>query len=180
MRAVAARRLLFWVLSGALVGSAAFIFLGVDRGSGGSSDATAPVPIRSARIYGVETSSSDGAEASRPPVGAVSVGLRRPARRFVSAYLRYEVGDRAPWVLRAVRSGATAPFRSQLLAAPVGEVAAGPPRAAEVRTLAVRAVSGKPPVALVSGEAHRPGGIEQFSFLFVRTRAGWRAFGPGE
>jgi hypothetical protein len=113
-------------------------------------------------------------------VGAVPPGLARPAREFVDASLRYEVGEGTGPVAQALRRTATASFAKELLSSPVAPPASGVPGPAVVTAMHMRVVTLSPPAALVTGVARRPGGPEEFSFVFVQTPAGWRAGGPGE
>lgn len=107
-------------------------------------------------------------------------GLARPAREFVDASLRYEVGEGTGPVERTLRRTATASFAKELLSSPVAPPVSGVPGPAVVTTMHMRVVTSSPPAALVTGVARRPGGPEEFSFVFVETSAGWRAGGPGE
>jgi hypothetical protein len=102
--------------------------------------------------------------------------LRRDAREFLGAFLRYEGGELNRSVRRSLRRWATAEFASELL----GE----PPRLQEtlprarIDQLRVREASWKPAIAVVDGVANRANESERFSFLFARSGGRWRAGGP--
>jgi hypothetical protein len=167
--------LLFWLSSVALVGVAVLLLSGLGGGGAARPQAAPPAPPRGgASVYGVRP------VPARSPGAGPPAGLAGPAREFVDAFLRYEVGEADVSVRHALRASATAAFADELLEAPVAVPVTGVPRAAVVARLRMRRVVSRTPVALVSGEARRPGGVEQFSFVFVRTSSGWRARGPGE
>jgi hypothetical protein len=104
--------------------------------------------------------------------------VERAAQRFLTPFLRYEVGESDARVRRELRGASTARFASQLLANPPRPPAAGrfPPRA-RLDSLDVIFASGGTSSAVVSGAALRDGQPENFSFLFQYVQAGWRASG---
>ena len=112
-------------------------------------------------------------------VAGLRVRLGGAARRFLSAFFHYEVGELGAGVRRALRSTATPGFAAELLDAPPRRPPRSPP-AAVPGQLAIAAVSVLPPRALVSGSARRGGRSEQFSFLFEARRGAWLASGAGE
>jgi hypothetical protein len=107
--------------------------------------------------------------------------LRRTARRFLAAYLRYEVGERGPLVRRGIRCCATPRFARLLLANPPRSAASQRSLApARLRGLEVSFQPTRPGLAFVGGVALRGVRREPFSFQFSYTAAGWRASGIGE
>jgi hypothetical protein len=171
---LAARRLLFFALSALLVGSAFFVLFVSGHGAAPRADGSVGrSQARSgARIFGARLPRSG----SRPS----GASARLPVRRFVEAFLRFEVGNRRPTVVGAIRRTSTPRFGAELLEGPVGLPVTGAEKAAVISRLEVRTVATSPPVALASGVASRPGGPEEFAFLFVHTGSGWLASGPGE
>jgi len=107
--------------------------------------------------------------------------VRAAARRFLIAFLRYEVGDLSAPVRRALRGAATRPFAERLLRRPPRRPAAGrfPPRAT-LRRIDISFVSPRATRAVVSGAALRGGLSEEFSFVLARRGGIWLASGPGE
>lgn len=108
----------------------------------------------------------------------VRPALTASARRFLVAFLRYEVGDRSHAVGRALRATAAPEFATELLRAPPR-----PPHRARPATLgplAFATVSSDPPLVSVSGTAHRPTGPEQLSFVFELRHGRWLASAAGE
>jgi hypothetical protein len=102
--------------------------------------------------------------------------LRRDARRFLSAFLRYEGGELGESVRRALRAWATEDFASQLLKAPPRvQVRLDPARIGE---LFIKEASWEPAIAVVAGVAKRGQRSERFSFLFARSEGRWLAGGP--
>jgi hypothetical protein len=129
---------------------------------------------------------SSATEVRRPP-GQVVVGprvghlseerkLRRDARRFLSAFLRYEGGELSQPVSRALRAWATKDFASQLLVAPPRLHARLP--AARIDRLTIKEASWEPGIAVVGGVARRAERSEKFSFLFAKSGGRWLAGGP--
>jgi hypothetical protein len=116
-----------------------------------------------------------------PP--ALSGGRRAvaaAARRFLAAFLRYEVGDARPPGLVALRATSTEAFVAQLLLAPPRPAAAGLPRRARLAGIEITLPSDAAPRALVSGALRRQGSVEGFAFLFERHGQRWLASGVGE
>jgi len=110
----------------------------------------------------------------------VRSALTSSARRFLLAFLRYEVGDLSPALTRSLRVSATHAFAAELLRTPPR-----PPRgprgaAPSLGPLAFATVSSEPPLVSVSGTAHRPTGPEQLSFVFELRHGRWLASAPGE
>ena len=112
-------------------------------------------------------------------VAGLRTRLAGAARRFLSAFFHYEVGELGPRVRRTLRSTATPGFAAELLGAPPRAPPRSPPDAIPGR-LAIAAVSVLPPRALISGSARRGEHSEQFSFLFEARHGAWLASGPGE
>jgi hypothetical protein len=107
--------------------------------------------------------------------------VRPPARRFLRAFLRYEVGEAGPRVAAALRVSATPRFARQLLVAPPRPSPSGPMQLpARLGSLEVSVLSPDASRVLVSGEARRGPSSEQFSFVFVRATGGWLASAPGQ
>jgi hypothetical protein len=107
--------------------------------------------------------------------------VRVAARRFLTAFLRYEVGDLSPPVRHALRTNATRGFADRLLSYPPRRPAAGrfPPRAT-LQRLDIAFVSPLATRAVVSGTAGRGGLSEEFSFVLAYRGTTWLASGPGE
>jgi hypothetical protein len=106
--------------------------------------------------------------------------VEQAARRFVPAFLRYEVGDIDAGVRRTLRATATAEFAADLLAVPPRPPAAGFPPRARLRRLAVKLSPSAAFHAFVEGSALRGGARETFSFEFEYGESGWRASGVTE
>lgn len=106
--------------------------------------------------------------------------LRAAGRRFVSAFLRFEVGDLSPQVTQRLRSSATAAFARDLEAAPARRLARRPAEAARIERLEVSFLTASADRGLLSGFARRPDGPEEFSFLFALRGARWLALGAAE
>lgn len=120
--------------------------------------------------------------AGRAPPLALSDGrhaVAGAARRFLAAFLPYEVGDATPAVQAALRAACTEEFAAQLLLAPPRPAAAGLPRRARLAGIEVTLLSGAAPRALVSGALRRQGSPEGFAFLFERHGRRWLASGVG-
>jgi len=107
--------------------------------------------------------------------------VKAAARRFLTAFLRYEVGDLSEPVRRALRGTATRRFADRLLRQPPRRPAAGqfPPRAT-LRRIHIAFISPLATRAVVSGAALRGGLSEEFSFVLARRGGTWLASGPGE
>ena len=123
--------------------------------------------------------------AAPPPRSAAggAAGLRATlggeARRFLSAFFRYEVGELGPGVRRTLRANATPGFAAELLSVPPRRPPSAP-AAALPGQLAIAVASLSPPRAVVSGTARRGSEAEDFSFVFEAVDGAWLASGPGE
>lgn len=107
--------------------------------------------------------------------------LRRSARRFLAAFLRYEVGQEGARLTAALRATATPSFAKRLLARPPRVPVAGRlPPPARLGRLQVGFLSGAATRALVSATAWRGPRPEELSFVFARRRSRWLASGPGQ
>lgn len=173
MRAASLRRhLLFGAVS--LVLLAAAFAIGSDGGgpsspsdSARTDEATIAVPSAAARI------------AAR--VGRALASAKPPARRFLRAFFRYEVGDVGPRVAAELRASATPRFARQLLDSPPRSSPSGPSTLpARLEALEVAVVTSDASRVVVSGEARRGPASEQFSFVFVHVAGGWLASAPGQ
>jgi hypothetical protein len=118
--------------------------------------------------------------AADPERPATSVVLRSRARRFINAFLSYEVDPRGTRQEAAIRATASRTFAERLLSdRSTAPRQPGRPRA-EVTSLSVDPLPGHPDLALVSGEAHRRAGPEPFAFLLADRGGRWLAVAPGE
>jgi hypothetical protein len=115
-----------------------------------------------------------------PARKAPTADTRRQARRFVEAFLSYEVGAGGSRAEEAIRSDASPSFADELLAHPPIPAGGSAPPPARITRLRVDPVPGQPDLALVSGEARRPAAPEPFAFLFARRGGRWLAVAPGE
>ena len=106
--------------------------------------------------------------------------VEQVARRFVPAFLRYQVGDMDAGVRRALRATATADFAADLLAVPPRPPAGGFPPRAILQRLAVKFSSNDAFHAFVEGVALRKGAREAFSIEFEYGEGVWRASGVTE
>lgn len=105
--------------------------------------------------------------------------LAGAGRRFVVAFLRYEVGDLSGAVRAALRASATPHFARELLASPrPSDSASHSPARIERIDLSFLAASGRR--ALLTGVAQRPDGPEEFAFAFERRGGRWLATGAAE
>ena len=102
--------------------------------------------------------------------------LRRDARSFLSAFLRYEEGELSRHVRRALRAGASEEFASELLRAPP-RFHEGLP-AARIDRVFIKEASWEPTIAVIGGVARRAQRREKLSFLFARSEGRWHAAGP--
>lgn len=134
-----------------------------------------------------EEASAAYAFTPRPSTTALMAALRQrrsevssSARRFLSAFFRYEVGKTGAAVRRGLWATSTRAFYRQLMRQPVAPASAGYPARASLERLRVSFVSSTASRALVSGTADRGGLPEEFSFVFAKGRAGWLASGAGE
>jgi hypothetical protein len=108
------------------------------------------------------------------------VRLRVAGRRFVSAFLRFEVGDLSPQVKQHLHDSTTAAFARDLEAAPARRLTRRPFEAARIERLEVSFLTASAHRALLSGTARRRDGPEEFSFLFALRGGRWRALGVAE
>lgn len=118
----------------------------------------------------------------RPPAApqrASRARLKRDARRFLAAFLRYEVGELDHRGRQALRATATPGFAAELLRAPP-HLWAAPSRPALLLRLSIAYFSPNPPRALITGSARRGENDEQFSFLFKARAGTWLASGLGD
>jgi hypothetical protein len=140
-------------------------------------------------LVGPRPTPSAPAPSTRRPASRVDdPGRARPApirartqvRRFVLAFLAYEVdlGDARDEV--TIRAGASRSFSRRLLSEPPVPPRGAPPPAVHLTSLRVDPLPGHPDLALVSGEARRAEGPEPFAFLFARNGEHWLAVAPGE
>jgi hypothetical protein len=128
--------------------------------------------------------SSRSPASRRPSSPALAVADRAAAsasaRRFLDAFLSNEMGDRSRRIRQQLTANATPAFASRLLAESPLVAATSPSRAARLGHLTIVLLAHDPPLASVSGVAHRPSGPEQLSFVFVGRRGRWLASAPGE
>lgn len=115
-----------------------------------------------------------------PSHSRLRVSLDPTAQRFLRAFLRYEVADPDPTVIRTLRATATPSFATELLRDPPRPSQAPASPRATLGPLAFAVVSADPPLISVSGTAHRATGPEQLSFVFTRRHGRWLASAPGE
>jgi hypothetical protein len=168
------RAALFALVCAALVGSA------VGFAAGGHQSGVGQRGAESRSAVSVKRSSA-GVERAVLRAQRLAEELRRSARRFLAAFLRYEVGERSPAVLAMLRVTATRRFATRLLAASPRPAAAGRfPPPAHLRNLQVAFLSAAASRALVGGVAGRGGRTEDLSFLFTHRRRGWLASGPAQ
>jgi hypothetical protein len=135
-----------------------------------------PTPSATAPAPKGRASQADPPPRPKPP----PADARTEARRFVSAFLSYEVGAGGERTHAAIRVGASPAFARRLLSDPPTAPAGPKTRSAHVTYLRVDPVPDHPDLALVSGDACRPEGPEPFSFLFARRDGRWLAVAPGE
>lgn len=102
------------------------------------------------------------------------------SRRFLTAFLRYEVGDQSPNVRATLHETATTEFARQLLGSPTRPTVGRFPPQAVLHSLDVEFVSPEGTLALVRGTALRARLPEEFAFLFALRPSGWLASGPAE
>lgn len=107
-------------------------------------------------------------------------GARAQIRRFITAFLAYEVGGGDPATTAAIRTHSSSAFARELLSDPPSALRRPGPGVARIASLHVDPVPGHPELALASGEAPRPSGPEPFAFLFARRAGRWLAVAPGE
>jgi hypothetical protein len=163
------RRLAFGLVVLALGGALLLVVLRSSRPTQGerSSDAIAG---------GLATVSRRRSPALKVP----NPDARRQARRFVEAFLSYEVGAGGSRTERALRSDASQALAAELLAHRPIPPGRSDPATTRITRLRVDPVPGHPDLALVSGEARRPAAPEPFAFLFAWRGGRWLAIAPGE
>jgi hypothetical protein len=157
------RRLLFAALLAALV--AVLLLAGFHP--------SAPTPRRTPAPARIAT-------ARRPLPGPPPTGARPQVRRFLAAFLSYEVGLGGPVVEARIEDSASGHFAHQLLSEPPRPVGRSAQVIARITSLRIDRVPGHPDLALASGDARRPEGAEPFSFLFAQRGGRWLAVAPGE
>ncbi len=101
------------------------------------------------------------------------------ARRFLVAFLSYEVGAGDSEVRAALRATTTPAFADQLLQQRSRRSAEHPAPNPRLGDLAVVLLSVNPPLASVTATARRPSGPEQLSFVFALRNGRWLASAPG-
>jgi hypothetical protein len=116
----------------------------------------------------------------RPVSASPPTGARPKVRRFLAAFLSYEVGGDGPAVERAIRGSSSRSFARQLLSEPPGPPNRPGQTTTRITSLRIDRVPGHPNLALASGEARRSEGPEPFSFLFAQSGGRWLAVAPGE
>jgi hypothetical protein len=116
----------------------------------------------------------------RPPAAEAPVPIRArtAARRFLSAFLVEEIGDRSGAVREAIRADAVGTLARELLRVPARVPTK--PDAARLSALDLHRLPGRPDLLLVSGTARRPSGPEPFAFIFARRGRRWLAVAPAE
>lgn len=124
----------------------------------------------------------EAAEAGRVALETARLRARvdHAARRFVPAFLRYEVGEIDAGVRRTLRATATAEFAADLLAVPPRPPAGGFPPRAHLQRLAVRLSPNAAFHAFVEGTALRGDVPEAFSLEFEYEEGLWLASGVTE
>jgi hypothetical protein len=155
------RRLLFAALLVSLV--AVLLLVGFHRAR--------PTPPRSRATTSVPI--------TRPTPGPPPEA-RPQVRRFVAAFLSYEVGVGGPAITAVIDACASRHFARQLLSEPPGPARRPGHGAARITSLRIDPLPGHPDLALASGDARRPEGPELFAFLFARRGGRWLAIAPGE
>lgn len=128
------------------------------------------------------TGATAGVEAADAERAALEIARLRSeveaaARRFVPAFLRYQVGDIGAGVRQTLRVTATADFAADLLAVPPRPPAGGFPPPARLQRLAVRFSPNDAFHAFVKGVVLRSGAPAAFSLEFEYGEGGWRASG---
>lgn len=123
----------------------------------------------------------DGVAQSNRPAAQLARAERNvgvAARRFLTAFLRYEVGELTPAVRRALLATTTTQFGRQLIASPARRPTTGsfPPRA-ELHRMEITFLTPQATLAVIEGTALRAGFPEEFSFAFSLRASGWLASG---
>jgi hypothetical protein len=158
------RRAAFAVVVLALLGALAWTTAGRPRRGATQARSSATVRLDQAA----------SALPSPPPAAG-----RHAARRFVEAFLSYEVAGGGAAAPKAIRAGADDTFARELISHSPPPTPTDP-RPARIEALRVAGLPGRPHLALVSGTARRPSGPEPFAFLFARRQGRWLAVAPGE
>jgi hypothetical protein len=112
------------------------------------------------------------------PAPPLDGDLARAARRFLLAFLDYEVGARRAWARRAICAGAVGRLARQILSHPSRQRSLS--RSAHLEALRIVAIPAHGRLVLVSGSARRRRGLEAFAFIFGRRGERWLALAPGE
>ncbi len=159
---------LFVVASAALI-AAAVLF---SRGGGWTSPEVEPSG---------ELAQAGPADDASARLARAEVEVKASARRFMAAFLRYEVGELTPAVRRDLRATTTSEFGRQLLTSPPRRPSAGgfPPHA-ELRELNVTFLTPQATLAVIDGASVRDGFPEEFGFAFTRSASGWLASGASQ
>lgn len=109
--------------------------------------------------------------------GRATTSPRRAARRFARAFLDFEAGGASRATRTAIRRGAGHRLAHELLARrprPSGRTSA------RILALHVALFPHRPGLALLTGTARRPDGLEPFAFLLARRGGRWPAIAPAE
>lgn len=133
---------------------------------------TAPLPAATAPAPATTT-----AAAPAPPFGvAAQRAAIECARRFLSAYLRFEVGDDDATVRAALRATATPAFAHELLAKPPRLGAAAPQRPGQIDGLEL---SDGPRATrlVVAATIRRATTVTPLMLRLAREEGGWRISG---
>lgn len=163
-----------WAVALFVLATVGLIAAALLLGRAADGDWSAPVPAPRASSL----------PASMPPalarVRREEAKLRAVAVRFLTAYLRYEVGESAPAIELGLRRSSSGAFARGLLAMPPRPAGGSFPEPAELGVLDVVFLDASLRRAMLSGVAHRASGPEQFSFLLARRAPGWLVVGVGQ
>jgi len=176
------RTLLFALAVLALIASAAALALSDPR----SGPEAAPRPPSPARVAGSPSTRTPAGEdlprgrGAAPALLSARRAVIASARRFLAAFLRYEVGMVDGRVARALRATATEDFAVSLLRSPPRPRAGAMPAQARLLGLGVELAPGAAPRALILGTLRRDGRVESFAFEFERRGERWLAAGVAE
>lgn len=184
------RPALFVLVAAALLGSAALLALREEKRPRSEPAARSPLlPERHAHLADRDPGWREGprgedlapGRSANPALRAGQRAVALATRRFLAAFLPYEVGRADAPIRRALRAAATEEFATTLLAAPPRPLSGGVPRQAQVLDLQVALErGGAAPRAVASGRLRRGGAIEGFAYYFERGASGWLAAGVGE
>lgn len=164
-----------------MLAAAAILFagsqlLGRPRDSGHVSDTTpagAPVVLGSSQTRQPHLTAARGEADSEPALGSVSPAATRTARRFVTAYLRWEQGQADPPTRSALRATASLALW-QTLHANRGEPTASPDvTPAQLREL-VAGATGDRRAATIVANLRRHHRISGLAIVLRHSHAGWR------